>query len=174
VLSKQTLPKPLRCWTKPAVREPSSLIVQALGGSAAVRSFATSRYIQRQLPPELQQHTPEWFATQHVLDDLLAEEREGETMASPETIRSLLTTTQLRTFPRLLLRSNPWLEDAARAALAEGHRTGDALRVTGIGALCDRDYVRARTLLHDAVRAGSREAEPYEMLAAELAGSQKK
>jgi hypothetical protein len=155
------------------VREPSSLIVEALGASGA-RSFATSRYIQRTLPPELQQQTPDWFATQHVLDDLLAEEREGGAMASPETIRSLLTTTQLRTFPRLLLRSNPWLEDAASAALAHGHRTGDALRVVGIGALCDRDYISARELLHEAVRAGSRDAERYEMLAAELASAQKR
>ena len=90
---------------------------------------------------------------------------------SPEVLRRVLTSTKLRTLPRLLLSTDPWLEDIAIRERRRGNRHPFLAYVVAVGALADRDYVRARDLFAEARRGlpRSRELPGYEALAESLA-----
>ena len=89
----------------------------------------------------------------------------------PPLLRSVLTSTSLRTLPRLLFGSDAWLEDIALRARARGNGDPSLAYVAAVGALGDRDYARAQALFAEARRGlpGNRELPAYEALAASLA-----
>ena len=113
-----------------------------LDGRSRASRFASSPLVRRILPPEWIRRSLPYFGVAQVTDQALFF-RDREVMADTRVITELLVRSDLRDAPRLLLGSDRWLEDLARAAWMRGQRTGDAAWVLGIGALCDRRYADA-------------------------------
>jgi hypothetical protein len=137
----------------------------------APEAFARSDFLRRALPAEVRGTAPRYFRAQQLLDRTHLVLLGFPSPRSPELLRAVLTTTQLRTLPRLLLGTDPWLEDIAIRARTRGNREPFLAYIVGVGALSDRDYLRARDLLAEA-RKGlprSKELPGYEALAASLA-----
>ncbi len=134
-------------------------------------AFVKSEFIRRALPPEVRAAAPQYFRSQQLLDRTMLVFLGMPSPRSPQLLRNILTTTQLRTLPRLLLGTDPWLEDIAVRQRARGNRDPFLAYVVAVGALADRDYGRARELFAEARRGlpRSRELPAYEALAASLA-----
>jgi len=137
----------------------------------APNAFARSAFVRAALPREVQAGAPSYFPSQRLLDRVLLVPLGTPPPPPPDLLRALLTTTPLRTLPRLLFNSDAWLEDIALAARARGDRNPSFAYVAAVGALSDRDYRRARDLFAEARRGmpGERELPGYEALAASLA-----
>ena len=134
----------------------------------ALQSFRNSTFVRERLPAAVRERALGSFATQAIIDRLLIEPTASP--PEPEILDSVLTRTNLQTFPRLLLGSNGWLEDSARLARSRGDESAEVLYVLAIGALCDRDERSAQLLFGEAARKGMAPALQYEILAAFLAG----
>jgi predicted membrane-bound spermidine synthase len=134
-------------------------------------AFIKSEFIRGALPPEIRSAAPSYFRSQQLLDRAMLVFLGMPSPRSPELLRSVLTTTRLRTLPRLLLGTDPWLEDIAVRQRALGNRDPYLAYVVAVGALADRDYARARELFREARRGlpRSRELPSYEALADSLA-----
>lgn len=134
-------------------------------------AFVKSDFLRRALPPEVRDAAPKYFRSQQLLDRAMLVFLGMPSPRSPELLRSVLTTTQLRTLPRLLLGTDAWLEEIAVRQRALGNRDPFLAYVVAVGALADRDYVRARELFGEARRGlrRSRELPAYEALADSLA-----
>ena len=137
----------------------------------APNAFARSAFARAALPPEVLAGAPAFFPSQRLLDRVLLVPLGTPPPPPPELLRALLTTTPLRTLPRLLFNSDAWLEDIALRARARGDRNPSFAYIAAVGALSDRDYRRARDLFAEARRGmpGERELPGYEALAASLA-----
>jgi spermidine synthase len=134
-------------------------------------AFVKSEFIRGALPPVVRAAAPQYFRSQQLLDRVMLIPLGMPSPRSPELLHSVLTTTRLRTLPRLLLGTDAWLEDIAIRQRALGNRDPFLAYVVAVGALADRDYVRARELFAEA-RKGlpkSRELPAYEALADSLA-----
>ncbi len=131
----------------------------------AERNFLASRFVERSIPAEFRLQVHDAFAVQQVIDHVLLG---GQTTQSIDFVRQVLATTSLRTFPRLMLGIDPWLENAAREADARGNRSAEVLHVLATAALCDREYARAHHLFEEAARKGDKDALTLAHLAADL------
>ncbi|HEX9407422.1 MAG TPA: hypothetical protein VF975_08905, partial [Thermoanaerobaculia bacterium] len=139
--------------------------------AAAPDAFARSEFIRRTLPPRIRAVAPPYYRPQQLLDRVMFILLSMPSPRSPGLMRVVLTQTQLRTLPRLLMGTDPWLEDIALRARARGNRDPYLAYVAAVGALSDRHYARARDLFAEA-RGGfprARELEAYQSLAASLA-----
>ncbi|PYQ49682.1 MAG: spermidine synthase [Acidobacteria bacterium] len=134
-------------------------------------AFVKSDFIRRALPPQVVAAAPASFGPQQLLDRTMLVLLGLPSPRSPEVLRRVLTTTKLRTLPRLLLGTDPWLEDIAIRERTRGNRHPFLAYVVAVGALADRDYGRARDLFAEARRGlpRSRELPGYEALAESLA-----
>ena len=90
----------------------------------------------------------------------------------PRTLLAMLTQTQYRILPRIYLRSDMWLEQIARDAVARGSSNPELLYIVGVGELSDRRYAEAAKMFGRAEAAGLRDAALYAGLASRLAGEQ--
>jgi spermidine synthase len=134
-------------------------------------AFVKSEFIRGALPPEVRAAAPQYFRSQQLIDRVMLIPLGMPSPRSPELLRSVLTTTRLRTLPRLLLGTDAWLEDIAIRQRALGNRDPFLAYVVAVGALADRDYGRAHVLFAEARRGlpKSRELPAYEALADALA-----
>jgi predicted membrane-bound spermidine synthase len=134
-------------------------------------AFVRSPFVRAALPAEVRVATPRYFSSQRLLDRLLLIPLSNTPPPPAPVLQSVLTTTNLRTLPRLLFGSDAWLEDIALSARARGDRNPSMAYIAAVGALSDRDYHRARDLFAEARRGmpGERELPAYEALAASLA-----
>jgi len=134
-------------------------------------AFSKSDFIRRTLPPEVVAAAPAYFGPQQLIDRTMLVLLGLPSPRSPEVLRRVLTTTKLRTLPRLLLGTDPWLEDIAIRERSRGNQHPFLAYVVAVGALADRDYARARDLFAEARRGlpRSRELPGYEALAQSLA-----
>ena len=134
-------------------------------------AFLRSDFIRGALPPDIRAAAPGYFRAQQLLDRMLLVALGMPSPRSPELVRALLTQTNLRTLPRLVMGSDAWLEGIALRARARGDRNPYFAWLAGIGALSDRQYARARDLFDEARRGlpQARDIPQYESLAASLA-----
>ena len=137
----------------------------------APAAFSNSDFVRRALPAEVRAAAPAYFGPQQLLDRAMLVLLGMPSPRSPEVLRRVLTTTNLRTLPRLLLGTDPWLEDIAVRERSRGNRHPFLAYVVAVGALADRDYARSRDLFAEARRGlpKSRELPAYEALAQSLA-----
>ena len=160
---------PLRLGTRPVQAIPPMAL--ALMDRAA-GSFAQSAFARAALPVEVRSAAAAYFGPQRMLDgELLLPIGSTRPPAVP-LLRSLLTSTSLRTLPRVLFGTDAWLEEIALRARARGDRDPSLAYIAAIGALSDRQYPRAQELFAEARRGlpGERELADYQALAASLAG----
>jgi len=164
---------PLRLSTEDPA-EVAPMISLLMDGAAS--AFARSAFVRATLPPEVLAAAPRYFAPQRLLDFRLAST--DLPPPPPELLRSMLTTTSLRTLPRIMFGSDAWLEDIALRARDRGNRHPSLAYAAAIGALSDRHYRRAAELFAEARRARvgarfglppDRELAQYEALASSLA-----
>lgn len=134
-------------------------------------AFVKSEFIRQALPAEVRAAAPQYFRSQQLIDRVMLIPLGMPSPRSPELLRSVLTTTRLRTLPRLLLGTDAWLEDIAIRQRALGNRDPFLAYVVAVGALADRDYGRARDLFAEARRGlpKSKELPAYQALADSLA-----
>ena len=156
---------PLRLTTEPVWSMPS-FILPLIDG--APRAFAQSAFVQRALPAEARTAAAPLFRAENLLDRSLPPLGRGRPPIN--VLRGVLTTTDLKTLPRILFGSDAWLEDIARAARSRGDKNPHLAYVLGIGALSDRDYAQAASLLDEALRGmpGNAELKQYADLAKSL------
>ncbi|HUJ12371.1 MAG TPA: spermidine synthase [Thermoanaerobaculia bacterium] len=145
------------------------LIYEVTGN--APRAFLTSDFIRRILPPRIRAAAPSDFRAQQVFDATLYAELGMKSPRSPELVRALVTQTNLRALPRLVMGSDFWLEDIALRARARGSRDPYLAYIAAVGALSDHDFARARDLFAEARRGLPKASEipQYEALASSLA-----
>ncbi|HMC21028.1 MAG TPA: hypothetical protein VKL19_04225, partial [Thermoanaerobaculia bacterium] len=139
---------PLRLSTEDPA-EVAPMISLLMDGAAS--AFARSAFVRQTLPPEVLAAAPRYFAPQHLLDFRLA--ATDLPPPPPALLRSILTSTNLRTLPRVMFGSDAWLEDIALRARARGNRHPSLAYTAAIGALSDRDYRHAAALFAEARRA---------------------
>ncbi|HLJ74074.1 MAG TPA: spermidine synthase, partial [Thermoanaerobaculia bacterium] len=134
-------------------------------------AFVRSDFVRRALPPQIRAAAPAYFRAQQLFDRMLFVALGMPSPRSPDLVRVLLTQTNLRTLPRLVMGSDAWLEGIALRARARGDRNPYFAWLAAIGALSDRQYARARDLFDEARRGlpQAREIPQYESLAASLA-----
>lgn len=134
-------------------------------------AFVRSDFIRRALPPRIRAGAPAYFRAQQLFDRMLFVALGMPSPRSPDLVRLVLTQTNLRTLPRLVMGSDAWLEGIALRARARGDRNPYFAWLAAIGALSDRQYARARDLFDEARRGlpQAREIPQYESLAASLA-----
>jgi predicted membrane-bound spermidine synthase len=130
---------------------------------AAPRAFNDSAFVHRNLPDEVVAAAPPLYRVQRLIDRRLLIPGARWPMPPPPLLKNLLTTTNVRTLPRLLFESDPWLEDNALARRAEGDADPQLAALAAIGAISDRDYARAAQLFAEA------RMNEYEQLARSLA-----
>lgn len=112
-----------------------------LDGNARERRFASSELIRRVLPPDSVRAALPYFGVTSLIDRTLFDPK-AAVAVDTRALQAILTRSDLRDAPRIILGSNRWLEDLARRA-----RTPDAAPIVGIGELCDRHYAEAAALL---------------------------
>ena len=139
---------PLRLSTEDPA-EVAPMISLLMDGAAS--AFARSAFVRQTLPPEVLAAAPRYFAPQHLLDFRLA--ATDLPPPPPALLRSIVTSTNLRTLPRVMFGSDAWLEDIALRARARGNRHPSLAYTAAIGALSDRDYRHAAALFAEARRA---------------------
>lgn len=156
-LSNRVAPRDFRPW------------LPFLDRRTRAAAFAASPLLRRVLPPELLRDAPRYFGLAQLTDRMLFVPNR-QTPVDARIAHAVLTGSDLRDAPRVLLGSDRWIEDLARAAWARGDRSADAMQILGIGALCDRHYAEAAGLL-DRARAMTHdpEAAALAVLAATLA-----
>lgn len=120
----------------------------------AERNFLVSRFVAHSVPAGLRSQTHDAFGVQRAIDQILLG---GQQARSMDSVREALKDTSLTTFPRLLLGTDPWLENAAREAAARGDRSAEVLHVLAVGALSDRQYASAQRLFDEAAQKGYRD-----------------
>ena len=135
--------------------------------AGAPEAFVRSEFIRRTLPPKVRAAAPAYFLPQHILDRVMFVLLGMPSPRSPALMQALLTQTQLRTLPRLVMGTDPWIEDIALHARARGDRDPYLAYVAAVAALSDRHYGRARDLFGEARRRFPR-LEEYESLASSL------
>jgi predicted membrane-bound spermidine synthase len=151
---------PLRLSPSPPAAIAASYL-QLMDG--APRAFAESAFVRRNLPDEVIAAAPTLYPVQRLIDRRLLIPGARWPMPPPPLLKNLLTTTNVRTLPRLLFESDPWLEDNALARRAEGDPDPQLAALAAIGAISDRDYARAAGLFAEA------RMTQYEQLARSLA-----
>lgn len=146
-----------------------------LDGRHRMEEFTTNPQLRRALPESAFAAAVPYFGVTQELDRTLFDVTHPAPI-DPRPVRAILTRSSLRDAPRLLLGSDRWLEDLARAAWARGDRSVDAATIIGIGELSDRHYAEAASLLTKVQRAvpNDRDARTLAELATELAAAKPK
>ena len=90
--------------------------------------------------PQFSKLLDQMQTTERLMDGLLLD------LDQSKYVEYVLTNTDLRILPRLMLSVDPDLEGAAKRAIARGERGRDLDYVMGVAALGDRDYARAEKL----------------------------
>ena len=135
--------------------------------SDQAQAYRRSRWLREVIPAPIHERGFAYIPLQRMIDRSIPD---SSVFYEPEVIFRILTRTDLRTLPRVLLRSNAWLEGIADREIARGGRHPAVTHVAAIGALSDRDFPRARELFAGAARGGVARAVEGEILAAHLAG----
>ena len=157
--------RPLRL--KPAIGGGRVPEYDAMLGKAR-QEFLRSSFVRRVIPPDIQQRAAGYFGTQRLVD--LRFNTTGSSV-DPRVLYAILKGTSMRFVPRILLRSDMWIEQIARRALARGAGDRDLLYVVAVGELSDRHYVSAAQLFGRLADSGVPVAVPYAILASALAGN---
>ena len=92
---------------------------------------------------------------------------EGAEVA-PALIESLLTRTDLRVAPRIMMGTDLWLEAIARDAMARNAATPQIVHIVAVGELAERRYGAAASLFGTMADAGVADARPYVEMATRL------
>lgn len=146
-----------------------------LDGRHRMEEFTANPQLRRVLPESAFAAAVPYFGVTQELDRTLFDVTHPAPI-DPRPVRAILTRSNLRDAPRLLLGSDRWLEDLARAAWARGDRSVEAATIIGIGELSDRHYAEAASLLTKVQRAvpNDRDARTLAELATELAAAKPK
>lgn len=157
--------RPLRL--KPAIGGGHLPEYDAMLGKAH-QEFLSSSFVRQAIPPDIRERAAGYFGTQGLVD--LRFNATGYSV-DPRVLYAILKGTPMRFVPRILLRSDMWIEQIARRALARGAGDRDLLYVVAVGELSDRHYASAAQLFGRLADSGAREAVPYAILASALAGN---
>ncbi|HEY3055642.1 MAG TPA: spermidine synthase [Thermoanaerobaculia bacterium] len=133
----------------------------------APQAFARSEFIRRTIPAGIRERAMTYFGAQRIIN---ARFNSPNDRIDTRTLSAILTRTQLRILPRMILWTDMWVEQIARDAVARGSADPRLLYIVAVGELADRHYPAAARLFEKVVAAGLREAEPYAKLASQLAG----
>ncbi|HSP16433.1 MAG TPA: spermidine synthase [Thermoanaerobaculia bacterium] len=135
----------------------------------APQEFARSAFIRRTIPESVRQRAMSVYAIERVIDGRFNDQSDR---IDPRTLSAILTQTQLRMLPRIIMRTDMWLENIARDAVARGSHDPQLIYIVGAGELAERRYARAAQLFQQAADGGLTGARPFAGLASELAGEQ--
>jgi len=135
-----------------AIEAPQQLAETFLADAKQLHAFAAdAKPLSDDFPLRLSPHTTLDFSPEftrllgpRIIDRVLLGEDESR------YLRAILTQTNLRVLPRLILQVDPDLELAAKRAVAKGDRGRDLDYVIGVAALGDRDYATAEKLFTSA------------------------
>ena len=108
-----------------------------LDGHRRLQELQRSDVMRRVLPPDAIAQAAPYFGVTEQLDRALFDPAHPRP-PDPRIVQAILSRSDLRDAPRILLGSDRWLEDLARGAWARGDRSAEAATILRIGALCDR------------------------------------
>jgi spermidine synthase len=126
----------------PTNRERDSVLAWA-DTTRVVERFSESVYIEKIFPKSLRRATIPYLAYAGQFDDVFLGRHLDRRYA---VLDDVLRSTRLRTFPLLLMASEPKLQKIAHRAMARGIEVPAVLMELGIGCLARRDYAAAESL----------------------------
>ena len=138
--------------------------------ATAAEKFARSAFIRTTLPPPIRQRAMAYFGVEQIIANTF---NAPGGRIDPRVLVALLTRTHLRIAPRIVMRTNRWLEEIARDAVAHGTSDAQMIYVVAVGELADRHYGEAAALFRRAIAGGLAGAAPYLQLAEQLEKAQK-